>query len=118
MRRRRTECSWGPAVIYRSSYALLCFTLGITQSKALPVQLDQNNFTSYLDTVPSHYGLLIEFYANWCPSCQHFAPTYEKVATYFNAEPKVKPEVVAARVDCATEVSLRPRLSGARLELV
>jgi hypothetical protein len=39
-----------------------------------------------------------------CPTCQHFQPDYEKVASYFNTEPRVKPEVTVARVDCATEV--------------
>ena len=42
-----------------------------------------------------------------CPSCQAFQPTYEKIAVFFNAEPRPQPEVVVARVDCAVEASTR-----------
>ncbi|KAK9807842.1 hypothetical protein WJX72_011018 [[Myrmecia] bisecta] len=48
----------------------------------------------------------MEFYAHWCPSCQHFQPAYEKVAAYLNKEPRTPPEVVVARVDCASESAL------------
>lgn len=39
-----------------------------------------------------------------CPGCQAFQPTYEKIALFFNAEPRPQPEVVVARIDCAEEV--------------
>lgn len=68
-----------------------------------PVQLTASNFDSEIRRVPSSYGLLVEFYAHWCPSCQAFQPAYEAVASYFHADPKVQPEVWVARVDCAEE---------------
>ena len=49
-------------------------------------------------------GVLMEFYAAWCPACKHFQPHYDKVAAYFYGTPRPKPEVYVARVDCATEV--------------
>ena len=52
-------------------------------------------------------GVLMEFYAAWCPACKHFQPHYDKVAAYFYGSPRLKPEVYVARVDCATEVSPR-----------
>ncbi|KAK9792463.1 hypothetical protein WJX73_007606 [Symbiochloris irregularis] len=48
----------------------------------------------------------MEYYAHWCPGCQAFAPTYEKVAAFFNLNPKPQPEVMVARVDCAEESKL------------
>jgi len=50
-------------------------------------------------------GVLMEFYANWCPACKHFQPHYDKVAAFFYGTPRPKPEVYVARVDCATEVN-------------
>lgn len=38
---------------------------------------------------------LVEFYAPWCGHCKSLAPTYEKVATAFKAEPNV----IIANVD-------------------
>lgn len=81
-----------------------CNILTPADGSALPVQLVKANFSSYIETVPSAHGVLMEFYASWCPACQRFQPVYEKVSGYFNAEPKVEPEVVIARVDCATQV--------------
>ena len=56
-------------------------------------------------------GVLMEFYAAWCPACKHFQPHYDKVAEYFHGTPRPKPEVYVARVDCATEVSITLRTS-------
>lgn len=56
---------------------------------------------------------LVEFYANWCPHCRSYAPTYEKVAKFFkaNAE-KGGLKVFVGRVDCAVEVGcLRCKVS-------
>lgn len=83
---------------------LTCASFGSAQDV---VNVKESNFTKFLDSQDSSSGLLLEFYANWCPTCQHFAPEYEKVAHYFNAEPKVQPSVTVARTDCATEVKYR-----------
>ena len=73
-----------------------------------PVQLDQDSFDSFIEGLPSTHGVVMEYYANWCPTCQHFQPDYEKIAGYFNTAPKVKPEIVVARVDCASQVGCCP----------
>jgi thiol-disulfide isomerase/thioredoxin len=44
--------------------------------------------------------VLIVFYATWCPHCQHFAPTYSKLATRVEESPDLLPYTIAA-VDCA-----------------
>lgn len=71
-----------------------------------PIQLSEGTFDSEVRQVPASYGVLIEYYAHWCPSCQAFQPAYEAVASYFHSEPKVQPEVWVARVDCAVEGKL------------
>ncbi|KAL3143049.1 hypothetical protein ABBQ38_003324 [Trebouxia sp. C0009 RCD-2024] len=71
-----------------------------------PIQLTEGTFDSEIRRVPASSGLMVEFYAHWCPTCQAFQPAYEEVAAYFHTEPKVQPEVWVARVDCATEVKL------------
>lgn len=93
--------------MYRSFVLYLLVSLVISRSTAeKPVQLLETNFTAFVDGQDSSNGVLLEFYANWCPTCQHFQPDYEKIAYYFNAEPRVQPSVAVARVDCATEVGL------------
>ncbi len=57
-----------------------------------------------MQALPAGRGVLMEFYASWCPACKHFQPHYEKVSAYFYGSPRPKPEVYVARVDCATEV--------------
>lgn len=69
-----------------------------------PIDVTRNSLPSFLEGLDPTQGLLMEFYAHWCPACQHFAPQYEIVGKYFNSEPKVKPEITVARIDCADEV--------------
>ena len=70
----------------------------------LPVDLTVNTFDGALQGLPVDRWALIEFFASWCPACQHFKPTYEKVSAALRREPLPQPEVWVARVDCATEV--------------
>ncbi len=72
------------------------------------IELVKSNFYETVAAWPAEQGVLMEFYAHWCPACTRFQPEYEKVAAYFNSEPRVTPIVTVARVDCANEV----RLSG------
>ena len=80
--------------------------LGELQGIVVPVQVDKDNIDDFIKSVPEQTGVMMEFYAHWCPACQHFAPTYEKVAKYFNSEPHVQPAITVARIDCADEVWL------------
>jgi thiol oxidase len=68
------------------------------------IQLGEANITSFLDNIPPKQAILFEFYANWCPHCRHFAPTYEQVAAFFVAEHERAP-VKVVRADCASDVS-------------
>lgn len=74
----------------------------------LPVQLTADTFEPSLKALPAGRAVIMEFYASWCPACQHFQPAYERVAAYFHAAPPPKPEVYVARVDCATQARLHP----------
>lgn len=71
-----------------------------------PVQLTVDTFDASLKALPAGRAVIMEFYASWCPACQHFQPAYERVAAYFHAVPPPKPEVYVARVDCATQARL------------
>ena len=67
------------------------------------VQLSDANYTTFLgDLDPDRY-ILMEYYANWCPHCRHFAPTYEQVGAFFEAE-NARAPVTVARADCASTV--------------
>lgn len=53
--------------------------------------------------------VLVEFYAPWCPHCQHFGPDYERLAftinrfnnaTHRSRLPWTDPTILAATVDC------------------
>eukprot|EP01025_Chloroclados_australasicus_P043417 TRINITY_DN4643_c0_g2_i1.p1 TRINITY_DN4643_c0_g2~~TRINITY_DN4643_c0_g2_i1.p1 ORF type:complete len:509 (-),score=54.13 TRINITY_DN4643_c0_g2_i1:1998-3524(-) len=72
----------------------------------LAVDLVNTTFHKEVGNVPSNYAVLMEFYASWCPACRHFKPAFEKIANYFNQEPRVQPEVWVARIDCAVEHDL------------
>ncbi len=72
------------------------------------VVLDSKNF----DDKVSYWGedeWLLEFYAPWCTHCQHFAPTYDKIA--FALEPVGKK---VAKIDCvaARDICTRFGVSG------
>lgn len=74
----------------------------------LPVDLTLPTFDGALEGLPTDRWALIEFYASWCPACQQFKPTYEKLSAALRGEPLELPEVWVARVDCATEVRAPP----------
>lgn len=68
------------------------------------INLNETNFNSTLKALPSGSFALIEFYASWCPHCQHYAPEYEKIAVFFKKHTKDGINVFVGRVDCAAEV--------------
>lgn len=72
--------------------------------EAMPVDLGSANFTSWLQALPPEAPCVMEFYANWCPHCRHFAPTYERLADIFLAPGSSMPLAHVARTDCAVEV--------------
>jgi len=72
--------------------------------KIFAEQLTEANFKSKLMgwvSADKQYSV-IDFYAPWCPHCQHFAPHYERVAEAFNNRSKLE----VATVDCTTERQL------------
>ena len=57
--------------------------------------------------VASHGGadvqhVLMEFYAPWCPHCQHFAPELERIGEAFNGGPPSS-GVLVCRVNCVAD---------------
>ena len=92
--------------ITTSSLAALVSAAEETDEALLPVDLTVGTFDGALQGLPADRWALIEFFASWCPACQHFKPTYEKVSAALRRHPLPQPEVWVARVDCATEVRI------------
>lgn len=66
--------------------------------------LAQDNLTKAIENANADY-MLIDFYAPWCPHCQHFAPEYERLAlavSHWNNKSGdgAKPRILCAEVDC------------------
>jgi len=65
--------------------------------------LAHDNVTKAMENVDADY-VLIDFYAPWCPHCQHFAPEYERLALavshWNNQSKRGKPRILVAEVDC------------------
>ena len=86
------------------SLTLACVLLvsqGRTEDGDLPTNLDSNNF--YDIVLDSETNLLIgqkpwfvEFFAPWCPHCQHLNPIWDELHT------RVKDKVNIGRVDCTS----------------
>jgi thiol-disulfide isomerase/thioredoxin len=112
MLQRKRCAAWAVLTLVLGTH---CCTRALASSLAedvdealLPVDLTVTTFDGALQGLPEDRWALIEFFASWCPACQHFKPTYEKVSAALRREPLPQPEVWVARVDCATEV--RPAL--------
>jgi len=86
--------------------------------------LSNSTFDSQLHNTSAEYAL-VDFYAPWCPHCQHFAPDYERLAATiekFDARQRSlrrspsralapgiaspQPMVLAATVDCVKDAGL------------
>lgn len=78
----------------------------------LPRDWGKKNIDAELGSLSPHTPVLIEFYAHWCPTCQRFAPEFEKAAKALleksektsNSIPNSF-EIAVARVDCADEAA-------------
>ncbi|KAL4441288.1 hypothetical protein ABPG77_011525 [Micractinium sp. CCAP 211/92] len=85
---------------------LLPFAAAVSEQagKASPpgmLELTDTTFIKSLKELPDDRWVLVEFYAHWCPHCQHFKPEYEKVAAFFYERGEQEPVVQVARLDCA-----------------
>jgi thiol oxidase len=67
---------------------------------------DIEDFVPQLQNASADY-VLIDFYAPWCPHCQHFAPDFERLSLaiqrFDNSRPNGgsgKPSILSATVDC------------------
>ena len=63
------------------------------------LKLDLEIFESEVDAATADVPptmTFVNFYAPWCPHCQHFAPDYERLANYFATSPGIR----FAVVDC------------------
>uniref|UniRef100_A0A7S0A417 Sulfhydryl oxidase n=1 Tax=Pyrodinium bahamense TaxID=73915 RepID=A0A7S0A417_9DINO len=68
--------------------------------------LATDTFQSLIQNSTAEY-VLVDFYAPWCPHCQHFAPEYERLALAVNrfendiaANAGARPRILCAEVDC------------------
>jgi len=83
------------------------------------VDLDEDTFQPAIRNSTSEH-ILVEFYAPWCPHCQHFAPEYERLALTIDRSQHLalgaklsashtslaKPGILSATVDCLRHASL------------
>lgn len=90
--------------------AVLALVPLVLQAHATVIELNADNYTRYLIGLSGEDNVAIEYYANWCPHCKKFAPSYELVGSHF-MDVDV-PQVNVARIDCATNV--RSPLSSPR----
>ncbi len=71
--------------------------------KSAVTELAKGSLTEVVQHAPDGpFTTLVEFYAPWCPHCQHFAPKYEKVAAHFVGDQRVR----VCAVDCVAHDDL------------
>ena len=78
-----------------------------SSSTFLPRDWGKKNIDAQLQSLAPNTPVLIEFYAHWCPTCQRFAPEFEKAAKALleKREKENNFEIAVARVDCADEAA-------------
>eukprot|EP00927_Polykrikos_kofoidii_P016834 TRINITY_DN17635_c0_g1_i1.p1 TRINITY_DN17635_c0_g1~~TRINITY_DN17635_c0_g1_i1.p1 ORF type:complete len:742 (-),score=116.41 TRINITY_DN17635_c0_g1_i1:129-2354(-) len=72
------------------------------------VHLNAGNFFNTVTNAAVDYAL-IEFYADWCPHCQHFAPEYERFAATvkkYNENPADGKTLFVGSIDCVRSPAL------------
>ena len=74
------------------------FTDLFVQTVKYSVTASLRNFMSSR-RAPAVQYVLMEFYAPWCPHCQHFAPDLERLGYVFNSRSK-RTNVLVTRVNC------------------
>lgn len=75
-----------------------------------PRDWGKKNIDAELSSLAPDTPVLVEFYAHWCPTCQRFAPEFEKAAATLLGMSGENNEndgfsIVVARVDCADEAA-------------
>ncbi len=116
MRLRTRRAAWLVLALLLSTACSLAAVVSAAEGvdeALLPADLTVNTFDGALQGLPADRWALIEFFASWCPACQHFKPTYEQVSAALRREPLPQPEVWVARVDCAKEVRIFQSARGA-----
>ena len=74
------------------------------------IHLSEKDFDDRIAMTKADEHCLMEFFAPWCPHCQNFGPTYERIAALYNkgenwANPtegheRPQPHVTVMSVDC------------------
>lgn len=94
---------WAPSLACCVSF-LLCILILCDPASAAAgeeEELTRLNWNSTLLSRPPGTPALIEFFANWCPYCRAFAPTWAKVAAFFN-QSYPEENLLVAKLDCGT----------------
>ena len=79
-------------------------------SSFLPRDWGKKNIDAELGSLDPETPVLVEFYAHWCPTCQRFAPEFEKAARALLEKSSSSSDdsnfkIAVARVDCADEAA-------------
>lgn len=70
----------------------------------MDIQLDQKNFQ---ETIENNKVVLIDFYADWCGSCQTLLPTIHKLAEEFEGDVTIKKVNVDKNGELAAQFGVR-----------
>jgi thiol oxidase len=106
----------------RRRFALIAALVGVLVATLAPecaaanaiapsaIHLSEKDFDDRIAMTKADEHCLMEFFAPWCPHCQNFGPTYERIAALYNkgenwANPtegheRPQPHVTVMSVDC------------------
>ena len=72
------------------------------------IHLEADGFEAALATIDPRTHALVELYMPWCPACQNFRPSYDRVAAFFNGDAKATGKMKKKR-PCLLYTSPSPR---------
>ena len=92
-------------------------------SSFLPRDWGKKNIDAELGSLDPETPVLVEFYAHWCPTCQRFAPEFEKAARALLEKSSSSSDdsnfkIAVARVDCADEAATCVRFGVPHLPFI
>jgi len=116
---------WPLALVLVLGFYLIAGVAGILPSSAAPPPARglaeaaptwrDETFGPALAALPPNASVLLEFFASWCPACQHFAPTYERLGLFFRTGPGAAANV-EARASASRCSPPPPGSAGAAVE--
>ena len=82
MMRRRIALVAALVAVLVASLAPECAAASAIAPSA--IHLSESDFDDRIAMTRADEHCLLEFFAPWCPHCQNFGPTYERIAAFYN----------------------------------